>query len=195
MVPHSQHRGIQQSADMLRNRSKLLKLEKKILITIIFTIMCTMCQQQQCGCRQWCPQPRMDRLQQFWCNNSVLWIYCHRPVARFPRRRLGRQSKYGRCGGDLGGSTTIDLALSTCAFPPLAEFGNATTGVAPALELLLRGGRGGGSRGSGGIKKVSPLIARLGSQVFISLTRCVCLHTSNLTQKVWHNHHVNICVD
>jgi hypothetical protein len=29
MVPHSQHRGIQQSTDMLRNRSTPLKLEKK----------------------------------------------------------------------------------------------------------------------------------------------------------------------
>jgi len=114
MVPHSRHRGIQQSADMLRNRSTPLKLEKKILITIIFTIMCTMCRQRRCGCRRWCPQPHnMDRLRRFWCNSSVLWTYCHRPVARFPRRRLGRQSKYGRRGGDLRGSTSnIFFAIS-----------------------------------------------------------------------------------
>jgi hypothetical protein len=45
MVRHSWCQGIQQSADMLRNRSTLLKLEKKIFITIIFTIMCTTHQQ------------------------------------------------------------------------------------------------------------------------------------------------------
>ena len=113
MVPYSRQRGIQQSANMLRNRSTPLKLEKKILITIIFTIMCTTRRRRLCVCRRRCPQPRMDRLQWFRCNSSVLWTYCHRPVARFPRRRLGRQSKYGRRGGDLRGSTSnIFFAIS-----------------------------------------------------------------------------------
>ncbi len=119
----------------------------------------------------------MDRLR---------WTYCHRPVARFPRRRLGRQSKYGRRGGDLGGSTTIDLALSTCAFSPLAEFGNATTGIAPALVLLLRGGRGGGSQGSGGVKKVSPLLAQLGSRVFFVDAMCVLAHIKSHPKRMAH---------
>ncbi len=55
MVPHSRHRGIQQSADMLRNRSTLLKLEKKILFTIIFTIMCTTRRQRQENLQYWPP--------------------------------------------------------------------------------------------------------------------------------------------
>jgi hypothetical protein len=163
MVPHSRHQGIQQSADMLRNRSTPLKLEKKILITIIFTMMCTTCRQQRCGCRWRCPQPSMDRLWRFWCNSSVLWTYCHCPVAWLPRRRLGRQSKYGRQGGNQGGSTTVDLVLSTCAFPPLAKFGNATAGRTPSCVLLLRGAGVEGSGGTRGIKKVSRLIVKLGS--------------------------------
>jgi hypothetical protein len=80
-----------------------------ILITIIFTIMCTACQQRQCGCRQRCPQPLMDHLRRFQCNSSILWTYCHCLVARFLRRWLGRQSKYGQSGGDLGGSTMVNL--------------------------------------------------------------------------------------
>jgi hypothetical protein len=42
MVPHSQRRGIQQSADMLRNRSTSLKLEKKYLL-LLFPQSCARC--------------------------------------------------------------------------------------------------------------------------------------------------------
>jgi hypothetical protein len=154
MVPHSRHRGIQQSVHMLHIRSTPLKLEKKILITIIFTIMCTTCRQQWCGCRWRCPQPRMDCLRRFWCNSSVLWTYCHSPVARFPRRRLGRQSKYERRRGDLGGSTTVDLALSTCAFTPLAKFGKSACGISFPTMVLLMGGRRGTLSASGVDKKL-----------------------------------------
>ncbi len=154
MVPHSPHQGIQQSVDMLHNRSTPLKLEKKIRITIIFTIMCTTCRQRRCGCRQRCPQPCMDRLRWFWCNSSVLCTYCHRPVARFTRRRLGRQSKYGQCGGDLGELTTVDLALSTCVLPPLAEFGESACGISLPTMVLLMGGRRGTLWASGGDKKL-----------------------------------------
>jgi hypothetical protein len=163
MVPHSWHRGIQQSVDMLRNRFTPLKLEKKILITIIFTIMCTTCQQQWCGCRQRCPQPRMDRLRWFWCNSSILWTYCHRPVVRFPRRRLGRQSKYGQRGGDLGGSTTVNLGLSTCAFPPLAELGKSACGILLPTMVLLMGGRRGTLSASGGEEKLLRLEVLIGT--------------------------------
>jgi hypothetical protein len=41
MAPHPRRRGIQQSADMLQNRSTSLKIEKTILITVNLTIMCT----------------------------------------------------------------------------------------------------------------------------------------------------------
>jgi hypothetical protein len=41
MVPHPRQQCIQQSADMLRNRSALLKLDKTTLITINLTNMCT----------------------------------------------------------------------------------------------------------------------------------------------------------
>ncbi len=107
VVLHSQRWGIQQSANVLHNRSTLLKLEKKIFIIIIFTIMCTTHQQQWCVCKPGCPQPRMDCLRRFQCNCSVLWTYCHHPVARFLRQWLGRQSKFGWHGGDLEGLTMV----------------------------------------------------------------------------------------
>ncbi len=112
------------------------------------------CQQQQCGCRQRCLQPHMDRLWRFWCNSSVLWAYCHCPVVRFPWQRLGRQSKYGRRRGDLGGLTTVDLALSTCTFPPLAEFGKSACGILLPTMVLLMGGRWGTLSASGGDEKL-----------------------------------------
>jgi hypothetical protein len=138
MVPHSRLRGIQQSADMLRKRSTLLKLEKKIFITIIFAIMCTMHWQQQCGCRQRCPQPRMDHLRQFQCNSFVLclWTYCHCPVARFPQQGLGRQSKYGQRGGDLGGSTMANLVLSTCAFSPPDKVADSNASIPGPINIV-----------------------------------------------------------
>ncbi len=80
----------------------------------------------------------------------------------------------------------VDLTLSMCAFPPLAKFGNATAGVAPALVLLLRGGRGGGSRGSGGINKVSPLIVQLGSRFFFVDAMCVLAHIKSHPKSMAH---------
>ncbi len=147
MVPHSRHRGIQQSADMLRNRSMSLKLEKKILITIIFTNMCTTRWQRRCVCRGQCSQPCMDRLRWFRCNSSILWTYCHRPVAWFPQQRLGRQSKYGRRRGDFGGSTTVYLALPTCAFSPPDKFANSANRIPVPLMLSMRGSKGIGWEG------------------------------------------------
>jgi hypothetical protein len=132
---------------MLRNRSTSLKLEKKILITVIFTIMCTTSQQRRCVCRQRFPHPHMDCLRWFRCNSSVLWTYCHRPVARFQRRRQGRQSKYGRHGGDFGGATTVNLALSTSAFSPPDKFANSTNCIPVPSMLLMRGCKGVGWEG------------------------------------------------
>jgi hypothetical protein len=39
MVPHSQHQGIQQSFNMLRNRSTPTKLEKRCLL-LLFSLLC-----------------------------------------------------------------------------------------------------------------------------------------------------------
>jgi hypothetical protein len=125
----------------------LVKTRKKKCITIIFTIMCTTHQRQQCGCRRQCPQPRMDRLQQFRCNSIVLWTYCHHPVTWFPQRRLGRQSKYGQRGGDLGGSTTVHLALSTCAFSPPDKLADSNASIPLPSMLLMKGCKGIGWEG------------------------------------------------
>ncbi len=116
--------------------------------------MCTTCWQRLCGCRRRCLQPRMDHLRWFWCNSSVLRAYCHRPVTRFPQRQLGRQSNYGRRGGDLGGLTTVNLVLSTWVFPPLAKFGKSACGIPLPTMVLLMGGRRGTLLASGGDKKL-----------------------------------------
>jgi hypothetical protein len=57
----------------------------------------------------------------------------------------------------------VDLALSTCMFPPLAKFGNATARRMPSCVLSLRGAGVEGSGGTRGIKKVFRLIVKLGS--------------------------------
>ncbi len=129
--PPPQRRRTQQSANLLRNRSTQLKLEKTILITIIFTIMCTTCRQRQCGCRRRCLQPRMNPMRRFRCNSSVLWNYCHRPVPWFPRRRLGRQSKYGQRGGDLGGWTTAEFYLNNKTLCGVVHSAHPHNGLRP----------------------------------------------------------------
>ncbi len=128
-------------------RSMSLKLEKMIFITIIFIIMCTMHWQEQCGCSGRCPQPHMDRLWQFRCYSSVLWPYCHHPVAQFPWRQLERQSKYGQHGGDLGGLTMVDLVLSMCAFSPPDAFADSNASIPVPSMLLMRRCKGIGWEG------------------------------------------------
>jgi hypothetical protein len=164
MVPHSRLRGIQQSADMLRNRSTSLKLEKTILITIYLTVMCTTCRRRQGVCRRRCLQPRMSRLRWFRRKRFILWTYWRRPVARFPRRRRGRQSEHGQRGGHLGGSTTVDLLRRWAPLDAATKLGDAAAGSAPPCVLSLRGRGGGGSGGRGGVVKVSRLIVILGSR-------------------------------
>ncbi len=94
-------------------------------------------------------QPCMDRLRQFRCNRSVLWTYCHCPIARFLflRQGLGRQSKYGQRGGDLGGSTTVNLALSTCTFSPPDKLADSNANIPLPLMLSMRGCKGIGWEG------------------------------------------------
>ena len=153
MVPHSRLRGIQQSADMLRNRSTSLKLEKTILITI-----------RQGVCRRRCLQPRMSRLRRFRRKRFILWTYWRRPVARFPRRRRGRQSEHGRRRGNLGLASMVDFACFGALSRAATKLGDAAAGTAPPCVLSLRGRGGGGSGGRGGVVKVSRLIVILGSR-------------------------------
>ena len=164
MVPHSRLRGIQQSADMLRNRSTSLKLEKTILITIYLTVMCTTCRRRRGVCRRRCLQPRMSRLRRFRRKRFILWTYWRRPVARFPRRQRGRQSEHGRRQGDLGLASTVDFACFGALSRAATKLGDAAAGSAPQGVLSLRGRGGGGSGGRGGVKKVSRLIVILGSR-------------------------------
>jgi hypothetical protein len=48
----------------------------------------------------------------------------------------------------------VNLALSTCAFPPLAEFGKSACGISLPTMVLLMGGRRGALSASGGDKKL-----------------------------------------
>jgi hypothetical protein len=57
------------------------------------------------------------------------------------------QSKYGRRGCDLGGSTTVDLALSTCAFSKPDKFSDSNASIPLPSMLLKRGCKGIGWEG------------------------------------------------
>ncbi len=50
--------------------------------------------------------------------------------------------------------TTVDLALSTCTFPPLAKFGESACGISLPMMVLLMGGRWGKLSASGRDKKL-----------------------------------------
>jgi hypothetical protein len=53
-----------------------------------------------------------------------------------------------------GGSTTVNLALSTCAFPPLDEFGESACGIPLPTMVLLMGWQVGDIVGKWGRRKV-----------------------------------------
>ena len=139
MVPHPWRQGIQKSADMIRNRSTSLKLEKTILINIYLTIMCAKHQRRWCGWRRRCLQPRIGRLRQFRHNRFVLWTYWHCPVAPFPWWQQGRQSEHGRRGGNLGSSRMFCLLSQWAPLEVVAEFGAPTTTGPLAWVLSDRG--------------------------------------------------------
>ncbi len=48
----------------------------------------------------------------------------------------------------------VDLALSACEFPPLAEFGKSACGILLPTMVLLMGGRRGTLLASGGGEKL-----------------------------------------
>ncbi len=48
----------------------------------------------------------------------------------------------------------VDLALSTCALPPLAKFGKSACGISLPTMVLLMGGRRGALSASGWDKKL-----------------------------------------
>ncbi len=52
------------------------------------------------------------------------------------------------------GLTMVDLALSTCTFPPLAKFGKSACSILLQTMVLLMGGRQGTLSASGGDKKL-----------------------------------------
>jgi hypothetical protein len=65
--------------------------------------------------------------------------------------------------GDLGGSATVNLALSTCTFSPQEEFADSNASILLPTIALLMGGRGGRSLASGGEGKVSQLEVLIGT--------------------------------
>jgi hypothetical protein len=103
--------------------------------------MCMTCQQQGCGCRQQCPELRMGRLWQLQRNRFLLWTYWHCTVARFLRRWLRRQSTYGRRGGDLWGSTMVDLLHQWAPLEAVTKFGATTATVLLPWVLSVKGAR------------------------------------------------------
>ncbi len=63
----------------------------------------------------------------------------------------------------MGGSTTVDLALSTCAFSPPEEFADYNASISLSMMVLSMGDRGGRSLASGGEGKVSRLMVLIGT--------------------------------
>jgi hypothetical protein len=63
----------------------------------------------------------------------------------------------------LGGSTTVDLALSMCAFSPLEEFADFNASIPLPTMVLSIGGRERRSLASGGGGKVSQLMVLIGT--------------------------------
>jgi hypothetical protein len=187
MVPHPRRRGVQQSADMLRNRATSLKLEKTILITINFTIMCTLRRRRQWGCRRQCPQPRMGRLRRFRSNRSVLWTYWHRPVARLPRRRWGRQSEHGRRGArrPFGG----DWQRSICCFD-----GHRWTRWPNSWVLSVRGRKDFGREQEWGRKSVHNVGVNRDGGLTLDFW-CGLFDAFVLREKVWGGHDVSVLLD
>ena len=116
--------------------------------------MCTTDRQRRYGCRQQYPQPHTGCLRWSRHNMFVLWTFWHRPVARFLWQRWGRQSEHGRHGGDLGGSTTVNLLRQWAPLEAVAEIRNSTTAQTLACVLLVRGGKGEGWEQKGGGGKV-----------------------------------------
>ncbi len=160
--------------------------------------MCTAHQQRQCSCRQRSLQRCMDRLRRFRCNRSVLWTYWHRPVAWFPLWRWVRQSKYGRRGGNLGRSTTVDLlhcrysqrAPFACWLnlvilpPPCTSHGCYRWEGAWGFSCKQEGGRK--IVHGGGYDRVTRLT---------TIFWCVTFDTLFVGEKVWWGHDVNMVQD
>jgi hypothetical protein len=157
MVPHSWRQGIQQPTNMLRNRSTLLKLEKKIFITINMTIMCTSCRQGRCG-KYGPPSAPSETVPSAVLSTSAGKLVINRPFekrgmlfvwsATPPSQRILPPQK-----ASISGSIAKHplMRLSTLAFRERIKFDNADAGRMPACVLALRGGRGGGCReGEGG---------------------------------------------
>ncbi len=193
MVPHPRHRGIQQSANMLHNRSTSLKIEK--IITNIFTIMCTTCRHWQCGCRWKYPQPRMGHLQRFRYNWFVLWTYWHCSIAWFLWQRLGMQSQHGWHRGNFGFALMVFLMDFWALLGAVAEFDNATARRTPACMLLLRGGQGDGGGGRDGRVILARLIVQLGSWCWPQFFDVWCLMPYFSTQKLWWGQNINMLLD
>jgi len=105
----------------------ILKTRKKILISTNLTFMCTVhdASTTTMWLRRWqCMKPRIGHPWQFRFNRFSLRTYRHHPVARFPRRRGGRQSEHGQRRGDLGGTAMVDLPQRCALLGDVAKFGN-----------------------------------------------------------------------
>ncbi len=83
-------------------------------------------------------------------SNAIVLSYCHHPVARFPRQQLGRQSKYGWHGGDLGGVNNGQFGIVHVCIQPtgqICRFQRQHTGPINVVDERVQGYWLGGSVG------------------------------------------------
>ncbi len=143
-MPHSQHQGIQQSADMLHNRSTLLKLTIYLLLCILL-----LCVQPVDKVDVVAGNDACSHVWAVWGSSDAIGL-SYGPIAIV---LLPGSSSGGMEGSQklvvqrqFGGLTMVDLILSTCALRALAEYGASTTTLSLACVFLMRGNRGGEGR-------------------------------------------------
>ena len=109
-------------------------------------------------------------------------------MARFWRRRRGRQTKHGRHGGDFGGAKTIVLGGEWGLMAAVAKFGESAATVPLTWMLPIRGRRGGRSAATGGIEKSFRLTGVIGPRGLWQHNDIFWLRACTSVKK--HGHHM-----
>ena len=105
-------------------------------------------------------------------------------MARFWRRRRGRQTKHGRHRGDFGGAKTIVLRAKWGLMATVAKFGESAATVPLTWMLPIRGRRGD--------RKVVSTHGGDGATGVVASQRFFFVVGSYLSEKVLSPHDINM---